>query len=708
MSNNYSIKDAFKALDDIVDEVVNVSTIKTEVKKPLKEAIIPTTECQGDKVVFQDPYEEKEFKSEDEDDEIVDNEEKEEIAADDDKDEVDEDIDPLEDKIIENKVNEALSQEQCENVLGKQNTDIIKKYCDKYEKDYIITLNDIVRMATLDDESIDDSVEKLLGSMVECLENEDKKSKSLKEDMSAEEEKDFQHTDAINSISDTLSALIRDEWEAKDGYNNAVTDVKGMALASRGILDNDVVDKLISTLADIGEEESVHVGELQELLSLIKPVEKTKIEDGHKEVEDKDVTPENAKPEEGIKAEEESPVDESLKNKPLKEGETFDIQDKDEAYKAKEFKDKDEKKQPIEQVVDPDATITDDLKGSYVGNAILECPNCKTLIYKKPEDLKKQDIPEGTTIPDNQIMYNIDEECPHCGSKDGFTLVGQVAALTSSDADNLNNKPVESGELPTSIESGEEGNDLDGMTKVSVESGEVTNESLQDAEVDLSIPLKEEGKDNANKFEVLWFEGPDETTAKQEDAKTEEFDSEAEAIDFYKSLKDDKDKFGFWVTERSPEDWSVVKDIITEGLSEDLKENLNNNRASSCNLQEVDEHKLDSSINKYLTEVYDNVASYKTSDISIDRKTDQLLVEGTIDFKDKKSLNTKFIFEGRDYNKSTNRLVLRGLNESISSYKDAFELVGKIDKGNFLTESLSYVYKVADTDKTKLVNGKVD
>ena len=36
-------------------------------------------------------------------------------------------------------------------------------------------------------------------------------------------------------------------------------------------------------------------------------------------------------------------------------------------------------------------------------------------------------------------MFNVDEECPHCGNKDGFELIGQVGKL-SVDADKNNTR----------------------------------------------------------------------------------------------------------------------------------------------------------------------------------------------------------------------------------------------------------------------------
>jgi len=105
--------------------------------------------------------------------------------------------------------------------------------------------------------------------------------------------------------------------------------------------------------------------------------------------------------------------------KKLKESESINLMDDEDIKKGQEILNS-EKKEETEQIVDVDADTIDKLKDSYIGNVILQCPICRTLIYKKPDLLKKD---EETDI------YNKDEECPHCGSVDGFDLVGQVASL---------------------------------------------------------------------------------------------------------------------------------------------------------------------------------------------------------------------------------------------------------------------------------------
>lgn len=118
------------------------------------------------------------------------------------------------------------------------------------------------------------------------------------------------------------------------------------------------------------------------------------------------------------------PIEQARADESLKE-EVVDLSKEDKVKKAKKVL-KDDKAERQETIVDVDAETIDELKDSYVGNAILRCPVCRTLIYKKPDDLKQ----DG----DNEI-YNVDEECPHCHSQDGFELVGQVAELTKDEAE---------------------------------------------------------------------------------------------------------------------------------------------------------------------------------------------------------------------------------------------------------------------------------
>ena len=115
------------------------------------------------------------------------------------------------------------------------------------------------------------------------------------------------------------------------------------------------------------------------------------------------------------------------KAKPANEGKSFDLGSPKDVEDAKKALAKSKKRDDTEEkIVDVDANTIDQLKDSYIGNAILQCPVCRTLVYKKPDDLRKDEgTPEGT--PQDDVLYNVGEDCPHCGSDAGFNLVGQVA-----------------------------------------------------------------------------------------------------------------------------------------------------------------------------------------------------------------------------------------------------------------------------------------
>lgn len=117
------------------------------------------------------------------------------------------------------------------------------------------------------------------------------------------------------------------------------------------------------------------------------------------------------------------PIEQARADESLKES-VVDLSNKEEVSVAKEVI-HDDSANKEETIVDVDAETVDELKDSYVGNAILRCPVCRTLIYKKPDDLKKDETKD---------IYNIEEECPHCHSQEGFELVGQVAELTPEEA----------------------------------------------------------------------------------------------------------------------------------------------------------------------------------------------------------------------------------------------------------------------------------
>ena len=109
-----------------------------------------------------------------------------------------------------------------------------------------------------------------------------KKYESLNEDLDNDdiiEYNEFKNS-SVEKVSkdmgfaELMNNLIRDEYEAIDGYNKAIALAKEMG-----------EDKILNSLLDIQSEEHVHVGQLQELLKLF-DINAHKIENGVKEAEE--------------------------------------------------------------------------------------------------------------------------------------------------------------------------------------------------------------------------------------------------------------------------------------------------------------------------------------------------------------------------------------------------------------------------------------
>lgn len=84
-------------------------------------------------------------------------------------------------------------------------------------------------------------------------------------------------------IASSLNALIRDEWEAIEGYNNASNLLKTMRDYDTELKID--VDGIIKILADIANEENLHVGQLQKALEMVSPNAES-IKDGAEEAEE--------------------------------------------------------------------------------------------------------------------------------------------------------------------------------------------------------------------------------------------------------------------------------------------------------------------------------------------------------------------------------------------------------------------------------------
>lgn len=112
---------------------------------------------------------------------------------------------------------------------------------------------------------------------------------------------------------------------------------------------------------------------------------------------------------------------ESKRVKKITESDVYNLGNKKDVEKAKDKLESHEEAEIIEPVIDQNAETEDDLKKSYVGDVVLECPTCHTLIYRAKDELVQDET--------NKELYNIDDDCPNCHANTGFYLIGDVKAV---------------------------------------------------------------------------------------------------------------------------------------------------------------------------------------------------------------------------------------------------------------------------------------
>jgi hypothetical protein len=265
------------------------------------------------------------------------------------------------------------------------------------------------------------------------------------------------------------------------------------------------------------------------------------------------------------------------------------VTDKKKVEQELENREEEKQEEEVEMVVDVEVDKVEDLKDSYVGNFILQCSVCHTLVYKEPELVVSGE--------EDEELVNVEEACPHCKAEEGFIIVGKVA-------------------------------------------------SIKDEE-------QEESEDEAT--------SEDENQSEDEEENTEEI-----------------------------EDEEMKNELETPSIElDDLNEELFNRLAT-----------------KYLNNIYENVENFTTQDGEVEEDTNRVTLEGTINFKSGKKVNTKFVFEAKSLTKK-GRVRFVGMNESLSSSKKTFTLVGRIIDKVLMSESLTYNYSVKVNEEFKRVYGRV-
>lgn len=446
-----------------------------------------------------------------------------------------------------------------------------------------------------------------------------------------------------------------------------------ITICLKGDLDKEDSTKLV--LSDLSDEEcEIIKGAIPSVDTLETPEEETSESDKN-QVEESCSIVEKASQLQGRVKFKKMPE----KAQKLKES-VFDIADEEDMEKAKQLVQNNIDEDTVEQIVDVDAETIDDLKKSYVGSIILRCPICKTMVYKRPEDLVK--------VEGEDELYNIEDECPHCGAKDeGFEIVGQVATL-DVDPNEVPEEPIS--EEPISIEDSISNPDetvtLDLDTEnvqESLESKPVCEKCGKEVCECANKDLTEEKEDTIVEYCVLKDGNNIEVFYSEEDAV--EFAIQEEADEVLKVLYGPANEFG----DREELGTETVWD------SESLD-------TETVTLESFDESLINSLVEKYLNEVYSNIKSFETTKGLVDDDNNKMVIEGKITFNSGKEKETKFVFESTEKTKK-GKYKFVGINETFSP-KKAFTLIGEIKNNVLLSENLNYSYKVND----RKIVGKVN
>ena len=131
-------------------------------------------------------------------------------------------------------------------------------------------------------------------------------------------------------------------------------------------------------------------------------------------------------------------------------------------------------------------------------------------------------------------------------------------------------------------------------------------------------------------------------------------------------------------------------DEVIEPLTDETEaEIVANDGEEDIDIEDFDEESFDELGEGYFKKVYENVNSFKTSNVST--KDNKVIVEGIVTFDNNIKKSTKFIFES--FSKKNNKYRMIGENVNITKGNKAFSLMGSIKDKKFLSESLNYNYR---------------
>ena len=133
----------------------------------------------------------------------------------------------------------------------------------------------------------------------------------------------------------------------------------------------------------------------------------------------------------------------------------------------------------------------------------------------------------------------------------------------------------------------------------------------------------------------------------------------------------------------------ITDESEEDDMNFDFGEETPESPEEDVDIEEFDEETFDGLGESYLRRCYENVNSFKTTNVICNENL--LTVEGNIGFKSGNVKKTSFIFEAKESNNG--KYVFEGYNNEINIGKKAFRLNCSIDNKKIIPESLNYNYR---------------
>lgn len=381
--------------------------------------------------------------------------------------------------------------------------------------------------------------------------------------------------------------------------------------------------------------------------------------------------------------------------------------------KMSQFFDEDDDMETV-RVIDKEASTEDDIQDSYIGKVIINCNVCHSHIYEDKENI----------VIAEEGFANLDDVCPYCGQQEGYTIVGEIAEFDSNDTPESTDTPeespvetevdVETDTVTEALDGGRKfkphtmrllkyiGSDLANNSKVVDESATAALAAAGTAALGTAAAAFGSRIGSGLADKIL---GDDLDTSKDKSQPISEDFKEVSITTDDQHLEMTSDESGKVTVVTEPvSDVLTGDESITPLTAETESEILANNELEDSSdlppedtedndedvtLDELDETSFDELGESYLKEVYDNVARFKTVDVSAD--SHGMVLEGIITFNSGTRKRTRFMFEAADMNKK-GQVRFKGTNSHLTESVDAYSLVGRIVNKKFISESLKYNY----------------